>query len=85
MEPRIRVRDIAEELGLSTATVSNVIHGKTGKVSDETVRKVMELLEKRQYIPNMANSVPVPPAIAEYLWHLCKKVDNMVLLQTSPH
>lgn len=55
MEPRIRIRDIAEELGLSTATVSNVIHGKTGKVSDETVKKVMELLEKRQYIPNMAS------------------------------
>ena len=55
MEPRIRIRDIAEELGLSTATVSNVIHGKTGKVSDETVAKVMELLEKRQYIPNMAS------------------------------
>ena len=25
---RIRISDIAEELGLSTATVSNVIHGK---------------------------------------------------------
>lgn len=55
MESRIRIRDIAEELGLSTATVSNVIHGKTGKVSNETVAKVMELLEKRQYIPNMAS------------------------------
>lgn len=51
---RITIADIAEELGLSTATVSNVIHGKTKKVSDETVRRVQELLEKRQYIPNMA-------------------------------
>ena len=53
-DKRIRICDIAEELGLSTATVSNVIHGKTNKVSDETVRRVQELLEKRQYIPNMA-------------------------------
>lgn len=53
-EKRIRICDIAEELGLSTATVSNVIHGKTKKVSDETVQRVQELLEKRQYIPNMA-------------------------------
>lgn len=53
-EQRVRIRDIAQELGLSTATVSNVIHGKTQKVSDETVKRVQELLERRQYIPNMA-------------------------------
>lgn len=51
---RIRIVDIAEELGLSTATVSNVIHGKTKKISDETVRRVQELLEQKQYIPSMA-------------------------------
>lgn len=51
---RVRIRDIAEELGLSTATVSNVIHGKTGRVSDETVRRVQALLEERQYVPSMA-------------------------------
>ena len=53
-DKRVRIRDIAEELGLSTATVSNVIHGKTNKVSDETVRRVQSLLEQRQYIPSMA-------------------------------
>lgn len=51
---RVRIVDIAEELGVSTATVSNVIHGKTKKVSDETVKRVQQLLEKRQYIPSMA-------------------------------
>lgn len=53
-EKRITISDIAEELGLSTATVSNVIHGKTKKVSQETIQRVQELLEKRQYIPSMA-------------------------------
>ena len=53
-EKRITISDIAEELGLSTATVSNVIHGKTKKVSQETIHRVQELLEKRQYIPSMA-------------------------------
>ena len=51
---RVRIRDIAEELGLSTASVSNVIHGKTNKVSDETVKRVQAALEQRQYIPSMA-------------------------------
>lgn len=51
---RVRIRDIAEELGVSTATVSNVIHGKTQKVSEETVKRVQALLEQRQYIPSMA-------------------------------
>ena len=53
-ERRVRICDIAEELGLSTATVSNVLHGKTKKISDETVRRVQALLEERQYIPSMA-------------------------------
>lgn len=53
-QQRITIKDIAEELGLSTATISNVIHGKTNKVSDETVKRVQALLEERQYIPSMA-------------------------------
>lgn len=53
-EGRVRIVDIAEELGVSTATVSNVIHGKTKKISDRTVKRVQEKLEERGYIPNMA-------------------------------
>ena len=52
---RVRIADIAEELGLSTATVSNVLHGKTKKISDETIKRVQELLEKRGYMPGMAD------------------------------
>lgn len=54
MSDRIRIKDIAEELGLSTATVSNVIHGKNSKASSETIKRVQELVEKREYIPSMA-------------------------------
>ena len=53
-ENRVRICDIAEELGLSTATVSYVLHGKTDKVSRETERRVLALLERRQYLPGMA-------------------------------
>jgi len=54
MDRRVTIKDIAEELGLSTATVSNVIHGRTKKISDRTVAKVQEKLQESGYIPNMA-------------------------------
>lgn len=53
-EGKVRIVDIANELGVSTATVSNVIHGKTQKISGRTVKRVQEKLEERGYIPNMA-------------------------------
>ena len=51
---RVRIVDVADALGLSTATISNVIHGKTEKISDETVKRVQQELERSGYIPNMA-------------------------------
>jgi len=56
---RIRIADIAEELGLSTATVSNVIHGKTKKISDEKVKRVQELWK----------SVSIFRIWQGYFWH----------------
>ena len=53
-DKRVRICDIAEELGVSTATVSNVIHGKTKKISEATILRVQALLEEKQYIPSMA-------------------------------
>ena len=53
-EKRITIADVAEAIGVSTATVSNVIHGKTSKISDETVKQVQQKLEEMNYIPNMA-------------------------------
>ena len=51
---RVRIIDVADALGLSTATVSKVIHGKTEKISEETVKRVQQELERSGYIPNMA-------------------------------
>ena len=51
---RIRIVDVADALGLSTATISKVIHGKTEKISDKTVKRVQQELERSGYIPNMA-------------------------------
>ena len=54
MEERVRLSDIASELGLSTATVSYVLHGKTGMVSERTANRVRRALEERGYLPRAA-------------------------------
>ena len=54
MEERVRLSDIASELGVSTATVSYVLHGKTGMVSERTANRVRQALEERGYLPRAA-------------------------------
>ena len=54
IQNRVRIVDVADALGLSTATVSKVIYGNTEKISDETVKRVQQELERTGYIPNMA-------------------------------
>mgnify|MGYP002853513075 CR=1 FL=1 len=49
----ITIKEIAKQLNMSTTTVSNVIHGKTGEVSEETLKKVREFLDKVDYVPNI--------------------------------
>lgn len=47
------IKEIANSLGVSTATVSNVIHGHLVKMSPETAQIIRKKLEQHQYIPNM--------------------------------
>ncbi|MDR0928412.1 MAG: LacI family transcriptional regulator [Oscillospiraceae bacterium] len=47
------IKEIARSLNISTATVSNVIHGHLEKMSPETALMIREKLEQYQYIPNM--------------------------------
>ncbi len=54
MDNKVRLSDIASELGLSTATVSYVLHGKTGMVSERTANRVRQALEERGYLPRAA-------------------------------
>ena len=50
----ITIKEIAEQLGMSTTTISNVIHGKTGEVSGETTERVRKFLEEVEYVPNIS-------------------------------
>ena len=49
---RVRIVDVADALGLSTATVSKVIHGKTEKISDDQFRLAVSLIifRRRKWI-----------------------------------
>ncbi|HIX76521.1 MAG TPA: LacI family transcriptional regulator [Candidatus Fusicatenibacter merdavium] len=50
----IRIKDIAEKAGVSPTTVSNVIHGKSGRVSEETVERINRILEEMNYVPSIS-------------------------------
>lgn len=47
------LKDIAEKAGVSMMTVSNVINGKTGRVSQKTRDKVNSIIEEYGYTPNL--------------------------------
>ncbi len=53
----IRLQDIAEKAGVSRTTVSNVLYGKTSKVSKETIEKVTKLLDETGYVQNLGSLI----------------------------
>ncbi|MET4638035.1 LacI family DNA-binding transcriptional regulator [Mycetocola sp. 2940] len=48
----VTLKDIAREAGTTVMTVSNVINGRYGKVSQATVDKVRAIAEKLEYVPS---------------------------------
>lgn len=48
------IKDIAAYTGVSCTTVSNVIHGRSTRVSPETENKINEAIKTLGYIPNMS-------------------------------
>lgn len=49
----ITIKQIALKAGVSPTTVSNVLHGRTDKVSPDTLRRVQLFLKAEKYAPNM--------------------------------
>lgn len=47
------IKEIAEKAGVSTTTVSNVIHGKTRRVSPATIEKIEQLIREMGYVQKM--------------------------------
>lgn len=51
------IKEIAALTGVSPTTVANVIHGRTGKMSKETLDKVWKVLNECNYTTNMGARV----------------------------
>lgn len=51
------IKEIAELAGVSTTTVSNVIHGKTKRVSPSTIQKIEQLIKDVGYVQKMGLKV----------------------------
>lgn len=52
----ITIKEIAGRLGVSSTTVSNVIHGNTKRVSKEKVEEIEKFIKEVNYIPRMGLS-----------------------------
>jgi len=48
----MRIKDIARAAGVSVGTVDRVLHNR-GKVSEDALKKVMDVLNKNEYKPNL--------------------------------
>lgn len=48
------IKDIAQIVGVSNTTVSNVINGKAGRVSAETIERINNTIKELGYVPNMS-------------------------------
>lgn len=71
---RAKISDVAALAGVSSATVSYVLNGKCS-ISDETRRRVMDAVEKLDYVPNLA---------ARGLSMRDSKLIGVVIPQTEP-
>lgn len=51
---KVTIKDIAKRVGVSPTTVSNVINGRHGKVSSDTIRKINRVIEELNYVPDFS-------------------------------
>lgn len=49
---KVTMKDIAERVGVSKTTISMVINKKDSSISEETKRKILDVIKETGYIPN---------------------------------
>ncbi len=65
------IKDVAREAGVSIATVSYVLNGKTSMVSEETFQHVSAVARRIGYVPNVTarNLKSSQSRLIGYAWH----------------
>ena len=71
------MKDIANAVGVSLTTVSNVIHGNFDRVSPQTVARIQEAIEQMHYVHNMSAR-----ALVSHSPHIIAYIDTHSPLET---
>lgn len=71
---RLTIKDVAREAGVSAMTVSRVIAGK-GHASEETVRRVLEVVDRLGYVPDR-NASGLSSRQSGFVAMLVPSIDN---------
>lgn len=53
----ITIKEMADRAGVSPTTISNALHGRTRKMSKETLEKVQQVIRDSNYVSNMGARV----------------------------
>lgn len=49
---RVTIKDVARSAGVSPSTVSNVLNGRTGEMTDQTLRNIYKAIKSLKYRPS---------------------------------
>lgn len=49
---RVTIKDVARSAGVSPSTVSNVLNGRTGEMTDQTLRSIYKAIKSLKYRPS---------------------------------
>lgn len=53
----VTIKQIAQKTGVSPSTVSNVLHDREYKMTEETLEKIRKVIRETQYVPNMGGRI----------------------------
>lgn len=76
MGSRTTIRDVAEWVGVSSATVSNVINGKKKKVSESTRKEVWRAIQKLDYRPTATRQTEYQDGPQKSLGVVIREIHN---------
>ena len=52
MAPKVTLKEIAQEVGLSPSAVSLVLNDRPCRISEENRRRIKEVAARKRYVPN---------------------------------